>query len=167
MYTIGRQELPSQEFAVGLNEMMAEDLRMLPGMPHIEGYNFYGTAYRDTEDPERFEVIQYVGRITSLVVEPPAFNLLVEKAVQQVAPCDCPDFDANRLFDEYELVMEEAQIAEDIEELTGTPVTDPHWEDLSLAPNTEVTIRFGRVGGYGVSGVLKPNWRDYWPPQTR
>jgi hypothetical protein len=121
---------------------------------HISGLQFSGEVLGDTDDPERFVVASYSGRITSLVTEPSAFNLLVDEAWQQIAECDCPGVDVDLIFEDFGQAMEEAQIAQDLEDFAGAPTTDPHLEQIPLESNTEITIRFDRLVWYGVSGIV-------------
>lgn len=154
MYTVGAEMLPEADRTAEAIDIMRETLADIANMSHVSGLSFSGEVLQDTDDPDRFTVACYSGRITSLVAEPPAFNLLVKEAWQQIAECDCPTVDVDLVFEDFGQAMEEAQIAQDLEEFAGTPTTDPHLEPIILAPNTEITIRFDRLGWYGVSGIL-------------
>lgn len=154
MYTVGKDMLPEADRTVEAIEIMRDTFAEIAEMPHIAGLQFSGEVLEDTDDPERFAVASYSGRITSLVTEPPAFNLLVDEAWRQIAECDCPEVDIDLIFEDFGQAMEEAQIAQDLEDFAGVPTTDPHQERIILAPNTEITIRFDRLGWYGVSGII-------------
>jgi hypothetical protein len=43
----------------------------------------------------------------------------------------------------------------DITQKSGGGTKDPHFKELSLPRNTEVTISFDRLGSYGVSGSFR------------
>lgn len=152
MYTVKSDMLPEPDRTAEAISLMAETLSDMRAMPHLAGLQFVGEVYNDTDDPERYAVATYSGRITSMLVEPPAFNLLVQEAWQQTAACDCPGVDVDLVFTDFGQAMEEAQIAQDCEDLAGTPTVDPHYLAITLAPNAEVTIRFDRLGAYGVHG---------------
>ena len=155
MYTVGLDHLPEQERTDEAVELMAETLSWAMETPYIEGLNFTGEVYKDTDTPNQFEVLGYTGLVTSIITEPPSFNLLVREAWQQVAECDCPGGSFDDIFDAFELAMEEAQLSEELDQFAGAETKDPHFEEVSLAANSEVTIRFDRLGAYGVNGVLR------------
>lgn len=155
MYTVGADMLPTADRTAEAVELMAETLSEVGEMPHINGVSFTGEVLRDTDDPKRFQVASYSGRVTSMVVEPPSFNLLVNEAWLQIAECDCPETDVDMVFDDFEQAMEEAKIAQDLDEFAGAPTQDPHLEPILLESNTEITIRFDRLGWYGVHGIIE------------
>jgi hypothetical protein len=154
MYTVGPDALPEPNRTAEAVEIMAETLLEIADMPRIAGLVFTCEVLCDTDDPQRFRVAGYSGLITSMVVEPPSLNLLVEEGWWQIAECDCPEADVDLIFDDFEQAMEEAQISADLEEFAGAPTEDPHYEPIFLEPNTEITIRFDRLGWYGVAGKM-------------
>src|SRR3954470_14448688 len=154
MYTVGTEMLPSPELVAEAIELMREDFATQKEFPYVTGFQFTGEVYQDTPDSAKFQVACYSGRITSMVFEPPAFNVLVEEAWLETAKCDCPGVDIDRIFEDFEEVMEEAELSQELDELAGAPTVDPHIEPIPLEPNTEITIRFDRLGWYGVHGIL-------------
>lgn len=156
MYTVGREKLPTPSCVAESVELMAESLAGIQGMPYAKGLQFSGEVLCPTEDPERFEVTGLHGRVTSMTTEPPAFNLLLEEACVMTGPCDCPDPtpDLDLIFEDFGQALAEAQIAADCEEFAGVPTQDPHVEAIAIAKNTEVTVRFDRLGWYGVVGII-------------
>lgn len=154
MYTVGTDMLPETNSTAEAIDIMRETLAEIAPITHLSGLSFSGEVLQDTDDPDRFTVACYTGLITSLVVDPPAFNLLVNEAWQQIAECDCPTTDVDLIFEDFGQAMEEARIANDLEEFAGTPTRDPHLEPIALEPSTEITIRFDRLGWYGVSGII-------------
>lgn len=155
MYTVGTEDLPEADRTAEAVEIMKETLADIAHMPHIAGLHFTGEVLQDTNEPDRFTVACYSGLITSLVTEPPTFNLLVDDAWRQIAECDCPEGNVDLIFENFGQAMEGFQIAQDLEEFSGAPTTDPHLEPIRLEPNTEITIRFDRLGAYGVSGMVR------------
>jgi hypothetical protein len=155
MYTVGSEKLPDPETSAETAQLMAESLAWYVDSPYAKGVGFTGEVYQETDDPDRFEVIIYVGRVTSMMnAEPPAFNLLVDEASKQIGACDCPYSDTD-LLEDFELAMEETRLSQELDELAGTPTVDPHFEAIAMPRNTEVTIRFDRLGWHGVNGVIK------------
>ncbi len=155
MYTVGVGELPLPEHTKHEVELISETLSFGFDAPHLRGTSFVGEVYYETDEPERFKVLGYQGLITSVVPEPASFNILVEEAWQQTAQCDCPGPDVDDIFEDFERAMEEAQISQDLDNFARTPTQDPHYETLPHLVGIEVTIRFDRLGAYGISGLMK------------
>ena len=155
MYIVGLDRLPEQERTDEAVEYMAETLSWAMVTPYIKGLNFTGEVYKDTDSPTQFKVLSYTGLVTSIISEPPSFNVLVSEACQQVAECDCPGGSFDKIFEDFGLAMEEAQLSAELDQLAGTETKDPHFVEVSLPAKSEITIRFDRLGAYGVNGVFR------------
>jgi len=155
MYTVGREEFPDLESATATASDFAAMLEEIKGIENCIGLHFVGEVYTDNLGNDRFSVVCYSGRIANLsLVEPPSFNLLVDEAMQKLGECTCPSLDVDLVFENYGQAMIEAQIAQDCDDFACAPTQDPHYVDLSLPLNSEVTIRFDRLGAFGVNGIL-------------
>ena len=154
MYIVRPSELPEPDRTAEAVGIMAETLKDVSKIKHLSGISFVGEVYLDTDTPDLYNVALYCGRVTSMLGEPPTFNLLVDEAFLQTGPCDCPGGDVDMIFTDFEQAMEEAQIAQDCEDFAGVSTQDPHYEVIPLEPNTEITIRFDRLGAYGAHGII-------------
>lgn len=154
MFVVGPKELPDDVFVSEAVEAMSEALHVVRSSPIVDSLHFVGEVYCDTSKPDLFSVVAFSGRITSLIVsKPPSFNVLLDEAEEKIGERDCPGPDIDGLFDDFTLTLEEAQLSRDCDEFAGSPTVDPHYVTLPIEQNTEVTIRFDRLGSYGVTGV--------------
>lgn len=147
MYTVEKSVLPPEDFVDEAAELMNHQF-LLGFVPR-----FSGEVYVDTDDPQRFKVALYSGKVVRISLQqPPSFTIRAEIAEQQIASCDCKGSAVDDVFDDLPQVMLEMQLSDDLDKFAGTEWQDPHYEPLPLEPGTEVTVRFDRLGGYGVVG---------------
>ena len=145
IYTVGPEHLPGQSHTDQAVEFLQYILSSAAEDPEITEVSFTGEVYTDTDTPNRFQVLGYVGIVASIdtSIEPPSFSLIgVSDAWRRVAECACTDGRLDDIFDVYNHAENVARFSRVVDET----FIDPNIEG-TLLPDGEVTIRFDRLSG--------------------